>query len=78
LVDMVILLESGLDEALLQHAISLTFQRRKTHEIPKQLELPPPSWHGPFAAMARDCGLNATANEAAQQVAKYLTRTNIL
>jgi len=65
LVDMVLLIESGgLSKPKLNKAIEGTFQRRKTHELPKELTPPPPNWTQPFAALALDCGLNENIGQA--------------
>ncbi len=56
LVDLVLLIEQAkLDIARLPKAILDTFQRRKTHEMPTALAVPPASWSTPFAEMAREC-----------------------
>lgn len=58
LVDLVLLIEQAkLDIARLPKAILDTFQRRKTHEMPTALAVPPASWSAPFAEMARECGI---------------------
>jgi hypothetical protein len=63
LVDLVLLIEQGeLDIARLPKAIRDTFQRRKTHEIPTTLAVPPASWSVPFAELARECGINSDIN----------------
>ena len=58
LVDLVLLIEqSRLDVARLWTAIRETFQRRKTHAVPRALAPPPASWSGPFAELAQECHL---------------------
>jgi hypothetical protein len=45
LVDMVLLIQKcGLDLVRVREAILKTFQRRKTHDMPNELEKPPESW----------------------------------
>ena len=57
-VDMVLLIERNLsDKALVVKAIEATFERRKTHSIPKVLPAPPAAWEGAYAEMAADCGV---------------------
>jgi hypothetical protein len=59
LVDLILLMEqSKLDLVRLPQAIRDTFQRRKTHEMPAALANPPASWSGPFAELARQCGID--------------------
>src|SRR6266481_6384846 len=59
LVDMVLLIQS---ETLANHkiaeAIRVTFERRKTHSLPKTLPIPPAEWQRPYEALARECGLS--------------------
>lgn len=58
LVDLVLLIEQyKLNAARLPPAIRETFQRRKTHDIPRALIAPPLSWSNPFAEMAAECDL---------------------
>lgn len=57
-VDMVLLIEHGLPgNELVLKAINATFERRKTHPIPKGLPPPPPAWDRTYAEMAADCGV---------------------
>ena len=58
LVDLVLLIEQAkMDAARVAKAISDTFQRRKTHNLPTVLAHPPESWAGPFSEMASECGI---------------------
>jgi len=58
LVDIVLLIErTGLNVPRLRTAIRETFQRRKTHDVPAALPVPPTSWSAPFAELAGECGL---------------------
>jgi predicted nucleotidyltransferase component of viral defense system len=58
LVDLMLLIKNGtLNIDKLQNAISMTFERRKTHEIPVDLPIPPELWNMPFNKMAENCGL---------------------
>jgi hypothetical protein len=73
LVDVALLIGSGgLDEARLQEAFRLTFERRRTHELPAVLSPPPPDWQTPFAAIARDCGLSTDLALVFGQLRDYL------
>ena len=53
LVDMYLLITSGsLNAAACTEALRRTFERRGTHEVPKELALPPADWDRPFQALA--------------------------
>ena len=71
-VDMLLLAEMGeLDSLSLRQAIRVTFDHRKTHELP--IRVPPPSkdWSRPFLKMVNEVGLKfeslPDAGEALQQ-----------
>lgn len=72
LVDMVLLMDNaGLDKKKVQKAMEKTFQNRKSHPLPSQLQAPPTSWEGPFAEMAAECGLDHTLLSAFAKIEKY-------
>ena len=78
LVDLALLIEgTKLDAVRLAKSIRETFQRRKTHEIPTALAPPPPSWSGPFAVMAKECGINADIHESFQIIAQFHRGLNL-
>ena len=57
LVDMVLLIEKcPLNPERLREAIKKTFLRRKTHEVPTELENPPESWQTRYKTMAEEFG----------------------
>jgi len=73
LVDMVLLIESGeLSKPKLSKAIEATFQRRKTHELPKELTSPPPNGAEPFAALTANCGLSENVDQGFERLRKFL------
>jgi hypothetical protein len=73
LVDLALLIGSGgLDQARLIDALRLTFDRRKTHELPSVLLPPPAKWQTPFAAVARECGLSTDLVLVFAQIRDYL------
>lgn len=77
LVDLILLIErTGLDVARLPEAIHETFQRRKTHDVPSALILPPASWAGPFSKMAVECNLEPDMRKHFDVVAQFLNRLN--
>lgn len=58
LVDLALLIGSGgLDRQKILDALSLTFERRATHDLPAGLVPPPADWQIPFQALAEECGL---------------------
>jgi hypothetical protein len=66
LVDLIIMIEQGPpDSDLVQSAIEATFKRRSTHEIPKELEMPPAALEGTYVDMAQDCGVERKTMESA-------------
>jgi hypothetical protein len=77
LVDMILLIRGGLDAGLLASAVTKTFDRRKTHDIPGKLLPPPEEWSGPFAELARDCGLPIDLAAGFDQVATFIAPLNL-
>lgn len=58
LVDLALLAGSAkLNQRRIQDALRLTFERRKTHDLPTSLPFPPADWQIPFESLARECGL---------------------
>ena len=73
LIDMILLIDSkSLDKKFLKSAIKSTFDRRKTHSYPNKFPAPPESWTSTFQALAEECGISHTIDEAFQVVATYL------
>ena len=65
LVDMVLLIQSGtLDRNIVSEAVRITFERRRTHPLPKALPPPPAEWQKPYGALARECGLSGSGEVA--------------
>jgi hypothetical protein len=73
LVDMVLLLDTGLLEPTTTAAgLRLTFARRATHPLPAVLLPPPEGWATPFAALAAEVALaERTADAAFARVARF-------
>ncbi len=72
LVDMVLLIHSGtLDATRVVDCVRWTFLRRDTHPVPLTLDAPPESWTVPFAALAEECFLAISADEAFADLARY-------
>ena len=58
LVDLALLIGSGgLDKQRIMDALRLTFERRRTHDLPASMVPPPEDWQVPFHAFAEECGL---------------------
>lgn len=75
LVDMVLLMQSEqLNLERTAESIRLTFDRRNTHEFPKQLNFPPPEWKPQFTALAEECGLSIDIEEAFLLLGAFLGR----
>lgn len=65
LVDMVLLIQSGtLTHDKVAEAIRVTFERRRTHALPKSLPVPPIEWQKPYEALARECALSGPVEDA--------------
>jgi len=78
LIDMVLLVRSGKLEAKKSAAaVSSTFSRRATHEMPRTLETPPGEWAGVFDALAKECGLAMKMEEGFAVVRDFTGRLKI-
>ena len=72
LVDLLLLIQEGkLDKQGLGEALRATFERRKTHSLPKKLDPPPKDWDKPFSEMARECGIKKNCTQAFEKVAVF-------
>jgi hypothetical protein len=79
LVDMVLLIQSGtLAKAKVAEAISVTFDRRGTHAVPRVLLQPPTDWQKPYDALAKECSLSGGIDRAFTSLDTYLTQSAIL
>ena len=79
LVDMVLLIQSGtLRSEVVSDAVHITFQRRKTHDLPKALAQPPEDWERPFSALAKECGMLDDANGGFSLFNNFLAKGGIL
>jgi predicted nucleotidyltransferase component of viral defense system len=76
LIDMVLLIrEEKLDRAKTAAAVRATFRKRATHEVPKELDPPPPpEWEPVFDALARECNLDMKLHGGFEAVREF-TRT---
>jgi len=71
LVDMLILINLGLEPARLQNAVNKTFLRRKTHLLPEALESPPDFWKQPYTHLAKECGLSESIENGFSQISTF-------
>ena len=68
LVDMLILIDLGLEPSRLWNAINNTFKRRDSHPVPEKLENPPNFWSTPYSRLAQECGLSENIGEGFAQL----------
>lgn len=74
LVDMVLLIRSGLDAISLARMITDVFAHRGTHELPPSLEAPPGIWGEPYLKLARECGIELSMNDAYVFVREFYSK----
>lgn len=78
LIDLILLINTqDMNITWLKHAIQETFKRRKTHTIPKILLAPPVEWKTKFSALAKECGINTSMDQAFEIVSEYYTSLDI-
>jgi len=76
LVDMVLLIESGtLSLEKVREALSRTFERRGTHDLPGTIAPPPDEWEAPFRALAEECRLTVSLAQAFEVVCHFHAAT---
>jgi hypothetical protein len=74
LVDLHLLIASGsLDASLCTDALRQTFERRNTHELPKELVPPPADWDRPFLVLAEECRIDIGYREAFDTLLRFWT-----
>ena len=79
LVDLVLLIQmGGMGKERVCKAVKLTFQRRETHPVPKELPDPPELWQRPFNALAKSVGLALNLEEAISRVREFYRSFNFL
>ena len=75
LVDLRLLIASGsLDASRCAEALRRTFERRNTHELPKELVPPAADWDRPFRVLAEECGIDIWIPGGVRYVAPLLGR----
>ena len=72
LVDLVLLIErEALAPDRVLDSVAATFARRRTHEVPRELPVPPAGWEKPFAALAEECQLAHSSGTAHATVSRF-------
>lgn len=71
LVDILLLIETGLDKERVSASLRNTFRRRGELPIPNHAPNPPDSWRQSFNQMAVDCGLDTNFDRALDSLSAY-------
>ncbi len=75
LIDLALLIRSGgLSPTQAADALHLTFQRRRTHELPALLVEPPQDWERRFLALAEECQLEGDMDTVFNSVDEFFER----
>lgn len=74
LVDLVLLIESkSLVAEAVKNALTKTFRRRKSHDLPNELPPPPETWEARFKKLAEECEIKTNLDDAYQLVREFLS-----
>lgn len=72
LIDLVLLIDrEALAGDRVLFAVQATFDRRRTHDVPQQLPVPPAEWESPFVGLAAECQLAHTPITAHARVNRF-------
>jgi hypothetical protein len=75
LVDLALLIGSGgLNPQATEVALRVTFELRRTHELPSALLEPPKDWQGRFLTLARECQLEGDMDTVFRGVEEFFQR----
>jgi hypothetical protein len=74
LVDLLLLMQTEMDQPRLRDNIERTFTHRATHLLPPALPPPPESWRPRFQELATECGLDVDMESAVRNVGRYAQR----
>ena len=75
IVDLALLIRSGgLAIKLTADAVHMTFDRRRTHDLPSPLPKPPGNWQGRFRALAEECQLAGDMGALFCEVEEFVER----
>ncbi len=79
LLDLALLIGSGgLDKKRTLEALRLTFDRRRTHDLPSALAAPPVNWQIPFQSLAKECGLSDDIGAVFAAVRRFLQELSVI
>ncbi len=78
LVDVLLLIETGLDKQRVSASLKNTFRRRGEIPVPSHPPNLPDSWRQPFSQMAAECDLNSDFDAALKTVSAYWTELQVL
>ncbi|MGA8163867.1 MAG: nucleotidyl transferase AbiEii/AbiGii toxin family protein [Waddliaceae bacterium] len=70
-VDILLLIEVGLDSERVLKSLSNTFRRRGNEPLSRSPPTPPQSWKKPFTQIAAECGLNTDFDAAFSTLENY-------
>lgn len=72
LIDMVLLIRGEkFDKNKTAAAVRATFLKRATHDVPRELDLPPAEWEPVFDALAKECALTMNLREGFELVREF-------
>lgn len=74
LVDILLLIETGLDKERVSLSLKNTFRRRGEVPVPHHPPNAPDSWRQPFKQMAAECGLDTDFDKALESVSAYWSK----
>ena len=77
LVDMVLLIQNGMDKTKLARALSITFDNYKKHPLPRDLPVPPTTWQAKFTELAGECGLAIGLEDAYTLVRDFYSKLTV-
>ena len=71
LVDIVLLIQVGMDTAKVTEALHMTFNKRNTHPLPQELPFPPQEWLKKFDILISECKLDLSLEDAFKLASSY-------
>ena len=78
LIDMFLLVRTGMDANRVSEAIRAVFDRRKTHSVPTIMPPPPEEWAIPFVSLAEECGVVLGMDEVFKTVERFVSEGKVL
>lgn len=75
LMDMLLLIEHrNINADAFRQTIQKVFKARKTHSLPTSLKEPPQEWITLYQALANECGINQTMEQAFSQINQFYSQ----